>query len=674
MPAIVRQSSFGEPSPQKQTLVTSDQIRSFAAIGEPLGGASGKLTSQGILLRHSTQVQALAVSKDGRWLACAPDDFSATLWDIATGTATRTFRFQNIVQAIVFSPDNQKLAVSTQGGEIQVWGLSDAKPTAIKKFPAVPSQIVYTPDGGVLIAAFWDGSIRLLLASNLTEQKALQAHKRSTLCIALSPSGKILATGGLDADRDSSGNGPGVVKIWSYPNLVQLRSIDAHSKAIRALAFRRDEKFLVSASDDHTTKVWEVATGSLKTTQEGHQDSVRAAAFSPNGEKLVTGGQDGLTMFWSGSTFELVRASPLYAGFISGLEFLPRSNQLVRAGSTLDIVSAEHPSDYKRLESYAAGVYTTVLSRSAKWFASGGADGQLRVLNLGSGDIRKVSAQGCVTAAALSNDDAWIAVGDNTGRISVLSPATLREVASMNGHVGSVTSLVFTEKTLISAGDDGALCVWDKTSWGKKGEVQAHDDRISGIGVSEDGTVVYSCSLDGTIKAWHLPSQEPVAKVSSGVYSPLSISVCKDEVAVGTFGGTILFLDKGSLSEKGTARGDNRPVLALSFSPDGTHLASGDDRGQVALWNSDTYEALGVSSVSNLEVFSITWYPNSQGMITGDGHSDVRLWLLGKSQTEHARPADKTRDVCPFCGQPCLIVGPHSNPHKCRNGHEWFID
>jgi WD40 repeat protein len=68
-----------------------------------------------------------------------------------------------------------------------------------------------------------------------------------------------------------------------------------HKAIIRDTFFTRDGRYLVSASDDKTVRVWDVQTG--KTVRiirgqigKGHEGKIFAAALSPNEQWLAVGG------------------------------------------------------------------------------------------------------------------------------------------------------------------------------------------------------------------------------------------------------------------------------------------------------------------------------------------------------------------------------------------------
>ena len=54
----------------------------------------------------------------------------------------------------------------------------------------------------------------------------------------------------------------------------------------------------MSASEDKTLKVWDVATGECVATLKGHSDRVNGVAISPDGRRVVSGSNDRTLKLW----------------------------------------------------------------------------------------------------------------------------------------------------------------------------------------------------------------------------------------------------------------------------------------------------------------------------------------------------------------------------------------
>ncbi len=68
--------------------------------------------------------------------------------------------------------------------------------------------------------------------------------------------------------------------------------------AVYSLAFSSDSKALATGSGDETVKLWNVETGSQRTSLLGHRSGVTALAFSPDDKILASAGRDDPVRLW----------------------------------------------------------------------------------------------------------------------------------------------------------------------------------------------------------------------------------------------------------------------------------------------------------------------------------------------------------------------------------------
>ncbi|HJZ23557.1 MAG TPA: hypothetical protein VJ201_03820, partial [Candidatus Babeliales bacterium] len=57
---------------------------------------------------------------------------------------------------------------------------------------------------------------------------------------------------------------------------------------VYSASFSPDGRWVVTASDDHTARIWDAATGQVIHTLQGHQGAIYSASFSPDGQRIVT--------------------------------------------------------------------------------------------------------------------------------------------------------------------------------------------------------------------------------------------------------------------------------------------------------------------------------------------------------------------------------------------------
>ena len=124
--------------------------------------------------------------------------------------------------------------------------------------------------------------------SGSSKSKNSQHHNKPILCVAVSPDGKFVATGGLDKK----------LIIWDAKSLTSLKVFTQHRDAVTALAFRMGTNQLFSASKDRTVKVWSLNELAYVETLFGHQDEVLDVSALAQEKCVTVGGRDRTARLW----------------------------------------------------------------------------------------------------------------------------------------------------------------------------------------------------------------------------------------------------------------------------------------------------------------------------------------------------------------------------------------
>jgi hypothetical protein len=101
-----------------------------------------------------------------------------------------------------------------------------------------------------------------------------------------------------DGRRVVSASADHTLKIWDLATGRALATLEGHADRVTGCAVTTDGQRVVSASADKTLKVWDLATGRAVATLEGHAASVRGCAVTPDGQRVVSASSDGTLKVW----------------------------------------------------------------------------------------------------------------------------------------------------------------------------------------------------------------------------------------------------------------------------------------------------------------------------------------------------------------------------------------
>ena len=285
------------------------------------------------------------------------------------------------ISALAFSPDGKLLAV---GGyqEVLLWDLPTAKLAKRIGGGQVGNfvhALAFGKDGRSLVVAegtpHTSGAVRVFDLETGQPTLSFQEPKDVVYAVAVSPDGKLLAAGGVDA----------AVRIWSIEEKKLLTTIKDHGDWVLGVSFSPDGKFLATASADSTAQVWEV--GSWKSVKKMQQtDAVHGLAFNADGTLLalaVGGSADrAIRVRRQSDTAEI---SAMGLGLTRPLDVVwaPKGNKLYVPcnDNTLKIYNGANGALLASLTGHGDWVYCVAVAPDEGKFASGSGDGTVKLWN-----------------------------------------------------------------------------------------------------------------------------------------------------------------------------------------------------------------------------------------------------------------------------------------------------
>jgi WD40 repeat protein len=261
---------------------------------------------------------------DGKRILAGGTNGTVAMWDAASGEPLASFQVPGEAFSLAPNRDGSRVVVS---GTLDpcfppgLWDtatgrrLADVVGHAKKVYNVASSR-----DGTTVATSSYDGSVRLFDAQTAEPRGAFPLGNERLPAVAFAPDGKELAAVTENGRLLLLDRGSGRVR----------RSIDAHKTWIQDVEYSPDGKRILTVGrQDHTARIWNVATGALELTLGGRKDNLLEGSFSPDGRFVAAAGVDHVATIWDARTGEVLRTLP---GADFSAAFSPNGAELLTTG------------------------------------------------------------------------------------------------------------------------------------------------------------------------------------------------------------------------------------------------------------------------------------------------------------------------------------------------------
>lgn len=409
-----------------------------------------------------------------------------------------------------------------------------------------------------------DRVFRLLYEAylNRREISVLRGHGKFVRLAAFNATGTMAVTASSDH----------TARLWDVLRGQEIAVLKGHDAEVWSAAFSPDGRRVMTVSFDKSARLWDVETGDTVAVLKGHRGEVNAAAFSPDGRRMLTASYDNTARVWDVASADTIAVLEGHESLIRSAAFSADGERVVTASrdGTARIWDAATGAQRLVLRGHTREVRVAAFSPDGRRVATASADGSARLWDAESGETIAVlrGHDRYVTAAYFSPDGSRVitaAWGDNAARLWDAETGTA--IAVLDGHRGEVNDASYSadSRYIVTAGGDNTARIWDARDGAPLAVLAGHDNQVYTAAFSPNGEMILTASADGTARLWRAHDGIPaIHLVRAGPVSLLQFNDPR-HLAVSTAQGKIEIWD--------TQTGEGRQVSELQAGVPGGPIA-----------------------------------------------------------------------------------------------------
>ena len=454
------------------------------------------------------------------------------------------------------------------------------------------------------------------------------------------------------------------INIWDTRTGQIVRKIQGHTDYIRSLLITKDSKYVISASEDKSIKVWNLKNGKLEKVLYSNDSAIYNMAMSTNKNWLVFSDGKGVIRVLDMHTEEIIQSFTEESKDIRALDIDNEGKYVLSGGyskTSMNLWDISTGKKSRKFTGHSEGIESVAISDNKKYAVSGSYDESIKIWDLHRGKlIRTLSVDNeSIASLDISSDSKYLLSTSKEIKLWDLKSGKLlntfydesiqRDADPTNNVVGNAK---FTEddSEILSHGYDYNIRIWDISKHKIVDKFYSFRNMVSVVRFSPDNKyIIVGLKNKAQIDIWDIEKNALHLSFndrSRHMVSALAISENSKYLFIamgwGTGGGSNIHIQMWDMKTKKhlhtfVNKSDNAVersnLFSLALSPDNKYLASYLEDNLIEIWDIEKRKLLYlINNPSGDLLSSLVFTVDSKYLLFKGKVGEVVMWDIANNK------------------------------------------
>jgi WD40 repeat protein len=503
---------------------------------------------------------------------------------------------------------------------------------------AVPNGLILHPGDEHIIYPLGSTIVVKHLTQNTQTFLQKDGHDQSVSCLALSSTGKYLASG-----QSTYMGFTATVIIWNLETYEIVHKLNLHKGKVQDLAFSSDERFLATLGgrDDNKLVIWDVETGEPICGESASSNTALTVRFLNNtSSMLVTGGNFNLRVWqFNPDTRKIV-------GMDCGMGSLRRTVRCIyiseddsvmycgtETGDVLVVSLLNGEYRFKKAgpkKSLCCGVNAIIASEDG--LAVGAGDGTIAIIDRDTLKLkRKRKVASGVTSLALNARGDHFFIGTQRSNVYLMHFQSLEFELRNTCHFARINDVAFPRgySELFATCSANDIRVWHARTRNELLRIQVPNLECLCITFAPDGKSIVSGWSDGKIRAFKPQTGKLMFAINDAHRDGVTaIAVTKDNQRIisGGQAGQVRVWQFGPQGRMISSMKEHKGrVNSIVMNADDSECTSASSDGSCIVWNLERF-VRSTCLFASTQFQAVIYHPDQSQLLTTGSDRKLTYW------------------------------------------------